>query len=101
MSEIFDKSWFGKISFHMMEYSGDNVGVHVFKAGQECRLFTVQAELFDTLWLWRNLHERALKAWASVQDITGLCPNCKMQRKMWERRYQDRKFCGWCGDPLT
>jgi hypothetical protein len=100
MTAKFSKSWFGKVSFNMDEFSAEQVGVHVFRAGQECRLFKVNVGIFEHPDFWQVIHERAEQVFASPIDIKGTCPVCHMPRRMWERRYKDYKFCGWCGGKL-
>ncbi len=95
----FDRRWFDKISFNTREEKG-GVGVHILKAGKNCRYFRIDLTDMDAPDFWDRVMAQAREVWATDDPEHDPCPTCGSEIRLWKRRYQSRSFCGFCGTPL-
>jgi hypothetical protein len=100
MTDLFDPHWWAKLQINMKEGRPGMIGVHAFRAGHTCRYFEVPIPEFLEPTIWQHLHDLSEAAWAKPEDPGPCCLTCGMDLRNWERRYEGRKFCGFCGASL-
>ena len=89
--------WFGKIGIVVNEFGDGAVGVHVHRPKTRCKIYKMKPEDFDTVEIWDKLRKMVE---AEKQEVLpgGECPNCHVPLITWTRRWQGRRFCGFCGE---
>lgn len=101
MSE-FDPNWFDIVSIFSREGKPGQISIHAFKQPYTCQQFFIPAEMLNSPTFWEDLHTKAIERWerGPKPGSDALCPNCKTSRSNWQRWYEGRAFCGFCGHDI-
>lgn len=97
MDKKFDRDWFGKIGLFCHEFPGRDIAVHVHNVHTRCRIYRLSEDDFQTADVWVKL--RDMVAAEKYEPLTGgKCKNCGVPAGTWLRKWNGRRFCGFCGE---
>jgi hypothetical protein len=96
---LFNKNWFDIVSIFCREGDSAQISIHAHKQPWTCVQFFIPAEDLQSPTFWKDIHDKAVELWVKPVELTAAkpCPRCGTNRRNWQRYYQGRSFCGFCG----
>jgi hypothetical protein len=98
---MWDKNLIHKIQINFQEAGADAIGIHAFVKGHSCRYFEIPLHWADEPGFFSAVYERLKLVWKLPDELEANCPTCGHPLRLFERRYQGFRFCGYCGTYYT